>query len=240
MIRATELGGRAVVDMEAAEKLGRIDRVVLDPDNRRVAGLVVSQGSSIFNNGTQITLPASSVHAIGPDAVTVRRAGGAATTDVAADGPGRFDGLPRASDVIGRKVVSEGGRFLGRVDDVLIDEMDGRIIGYALDEYEPRERDTAGFREKVDQMMSGDRHGRRSPYLRADANLRAGDELIVAPEDAVSFDWPDTRATVESLPPGASMPAARWSDSAPAGGASQWIRREPADRTPVIGGGGDL
>ena len=38
MIRATELGGRAVVDMDAAEKLGKIDKVILDPDGRRVAG----------------------------------------------------------------------------------------------------------------------------------------------------------------------------------------------------------
>ena len=71
MIRATELGGRAVVDVDAAEKLGKIERVVLDPDARHVAGFVVSRGSSLFNAGEHLMLAASCVHAIGPDAVTV-------------------------------------------------------------------------------------------------------------------------------------------------------------------------
>jgi uncharacterized protein YrrD len=44
MIKATDLGGRAVVDMDAAEKLGRVHKVILDPDRRRVAGFVIASG----------------------------------------------------------------------------------------------------------------------------------------------------------------------------------------------------
>lgn len=184
MIRAKQLGGRAVVDVDAAEKLGKIDRIILDPESRRVAGFVVSQGSSIFNNTEDIVIPASSVHAIGPDAVTIHRG---AEVHTAAS----FDGLPRVSDIAGRKVVSDQGRLMGTVDDVLIDERDGRIIGYALA--------GDGLDDKLHNLVSpggpGGEGTRGAAFLRADADLRAGKDLIVAPEDAVSVDWDSVTAT---------------------------------------------
>lgn len=206
MIRAKELGGRAVVDVDAAEKLGRIDRIVLDPESRRVAGFVISRGSSIFNNDKDIVLPASCVHAVGPDAVTVRR-----LADEAVDG---LDSLPRVSDIAGRKVVSESGRLMGTVDDVLIDEADGRIIGYALA--------GRGVEGKLRDMVGGDTEDRRPAFLRADANLRAGRDLIVAPDDAVSYDW-DAAATAAAgeQPPRWTATPAVTSTFSP-----QWLRSE--------------
>jgi uncharacterized protein YrrD len=208
MIRATELGGRAVVDIEAAEKLGKIDRVVLDPEAKCVAGFVVSRGSSMFNSGDHLMLPAACVHAIGPDAVTVNRG-----APVPADEPSLV-GLPRVSDMVGRKVVSDEGRLLGTVDDVLIDETDGRIVGYAL-------RDVGDL---FKNLIPKDRDGHRNaPYLRADAKLHAGKDLIVAPEDAVSVDY-DVMNVSASTTPG------RW--RRPAGitnTTSTWLREEAED-----------
>ena len=173
MIRATELGGRAVVDMDAAEKLGSIDKIILDPDARRVAGFVVSRGASLFGNATHALVCASTVHAIGPDAITVRHA--AEPPDAPA-----LEALPHASDLIGRTVVSTSGRFLGVVEDVLISGADGRIVGYQLARRAPFAR--------LGTLVGKKQH--RAPYLRADAELRAGRELIVAPEDAVA-GWTD-------------------------------------------------
>ena len=209
MIRAKELGGRAVVDVDAAEKLGRIDRVVLDPDGRRVAGFVVGRGSSIFNNDKDMVLLASCVHAVGPDAVTVHRG-------AAFEADSSLDDLPRVSDITGRKVVSDQGRLMGTVDDVLIDETDGRILGYALDD--------TGVIDKL--RHPADAEGKhRGVFLRADANLRAGKDLIVAPEDAVSHDW-DTLGTPQAL----AADAPRGWTSTPAGATAlpdtQWIRTE--------------
>jgi sporulation protein YlmC with PRC-barrel domain len=189
VIRATELAGRSVVDIDAAERLGRVDRIVLDPDARQVAGFVVSRGSSILGGGERLTLSASSVHAVGPDAITVRRD--------AAEPDDRLAHLPQVSDMVGRKVVSETGRVLGTVDDVLIDERDGRIVGYALA--------GDGLDDKLKAMLPSmqERDDRRAPYLRADANLKAGKDLIVAPEGAVAYD---TDAVGEA--PSTSDPAA--------------------------------
>jgi sporulation protein YlmC with PRC-barrel domain len=223
VIRATELGGKAVVDVDAAEKLGRVERVVLDPDRRRVAGFVVARGSSLLGGGEHLTLPASSVHAIGQDAITVhhRQPSGAETRE-ATD----LTNLPRVSDMVGRKVVSDRGKLLGAVDDVLIDEKDGRIIGYALT--------GTDIDDKLKQLLPKRGGGKREPFLRADADLRAGKDLIVAPEDALSYDWdaaesrvptPDTQAPW-TAPPATEPPVqSHWVRTE-----TDWVVPDPADR----------
>ena len=205
MIRATELAGRAVIDLDAAEKLGSIDKIILDPDARRVAGFVVSRGASLFGNATHAMVSASAVHAIGPDAITVRHAA------EPPDSPA-LEALPHASDLIGRKVVSTSGRFLGVVEDVLISGADGRIVGYQLASGAPLAR--LG-------TLVGKKH--RAPYLRADAELRAGRELIVAPEEAVVESTDDeTSAPV----PAPARPAAAEGAASRFRHATSWFHRE--------------
>src|SRR6266404_3571935 len=48
MIRATDLSGRAVVDMDAAEKLGRIETIIIDPEARQLAAFRLSRGGSLL------------------------------------------------------------------------------------------------------------------------------------------------------------------------------------------------
>lgn len=173
VIRATELTGRAVVDLDCAEKVGRIDRIVLDTDTRQVAAFVVARGAPLARERTRVTVPASAVHAIGPDVLTVHRAQETDATVL-----DRIDTLPEASDLIGRKVVSRGGRFLGTIGDVLISRADGRIIGYTLGAND--------LLNKIEQLFRRDR--KQQSYLRADVDLRTGKELVVAPDDAVAAE----------------------------------------------------
>src|SRR5688500_15592913 len=180
MIRASELSGRPVVDIDAAEKPGRIDKIIVDPEARRVAAFLISHGGRLQKDKAPILLPAASVHAIGPDAMTVRHPAG--VEGAAA----HFDHLPRVSDIIGRKVVSRDGRLLGVVDDVLISGADGVIVGYQL-----------GESSALGAFFGGRKHS-RAPYLRADVDLRTGRELIVAPDDALR-EW-DERQTVATPP----------------------------------------
>ncbi len=199
MIRATELSGRAVVDLDAAEKIGTVEKMILDPDGRRVAGFVIARHGTAFpGSRDHVLLPSSAVHAIGPDAVTIRQ-GDVAVSDIA-----RLENLPRGSDLIGRKVVSEVGRFLGKVSDVLIDRTDGRILGYLLAEHSPGGR--------FEEMLGRPRSAREMPYLPADAKLRAGRNLLIASEDAVNYDWADEDENVATEHPGAPS---RWGYMAP-------------------------
>ena len=162
MIRATELAGRSVIDIDNAEKIGTIERLILDPEGRRVAGFIVSQGGGFPSNKERTTIPASAVHAIGPDAVTIKHA-----PDESAD-LAYIDALPRGADVIGRKVITEDGRYLGKIEDVLIERSEGQIFGYTLS----------------DHKGPG-----KHPYLPADTNLKAGKDLMVASESAMRYEW---------------------------------------------------
>jgi sporulation protein YlmC with PRC-barrel domain len=198
MVRATELSGRAVIDIDAAEKVGTIEKLILDPEGRRVAGFVVARtGSGFPGSKDQVLIDSSTVHAIGPDAVTIRQSA------VAGSDMSRLETLPRGSDVIGRKVVSEDGRFLGKVNDVLIDRADGHIAGYLLSDHTPGKR--------LEEILSKDKKRREMPYLPADSKLKTGRNLIVASEDSVTYDWTD-----EDMPPQPSgTPMNKWGYTPP-------------------------
>jgi sporulation protein YlmC with PRC-barrel domain len=224
MIRATELAGRAVIDIDAAERLGTIDKLILDPDGRRVAGFVISRGSGFPGNKAQTIIPAAAIHAIGPDAVTVHQKG------VAGSNTEELEKLPRGSDVIGRKIVSEDGRFLGKVSDVLIDRETGSIIGYLLSEHTPS--------KKLEEMLGDGRKKRRDlAYLPADANLRTGRDLIVASEDAVRYDW--SEEDFKDAPSVLDAPS-RWTRSPSPGPGTRSGAAAEADLHPMAPSGVDL
>jgi uncharacterized protein YrrD len=170
MIKGSQLIGRSVIDMEAAERLGKIKEIIVQRDGERVAGFVITRGETVVGTGgTRRTIPASALHSIGPDAITVR--GSAIKERSAAD----LDSFPRMSDVIGHKMVTRSGRLLGSIDDVLINGTDGTIIGFAVGE---------GVRNKLESIFNPQR-SRIHGYVRADADLQVGNELIVVPDDAL-------------------------------------------------------
>ena len=170
MIKASQLIGRAVIDIEAAERLGKIKEIIVQRDGERVAGFIVVYGETIVGTGaTRRTIPASALHAIGPDAITVR--GSAVKETSTAD----LGNLPRMSDVIGHKMLTRSGRLLGSINDVLINGADGSIIGFAVGE---------GVRNKLENIFNPQR-SRVHGYVRADADLQVGNKLIVVPDDAL-------------------------------------------------------
>ena len=169
MIKASQLVGRAVIDMEAAERLGKIKEIIVQRDGERVAGFVVVHGETVVGTGgTRRTISASALHSIGPDAVTVR---GSAIKQPSPD----IDNLPRMSDVIGHKMLTRSGRLLGAIDDILINGADGTIIGFVVGE---------SVRNKLENIFNP-RRSRIHGYVRADADLQVGNKLIIVPDDAL-------------------------------------------------------
>jgi uncharacterized protein YrrD len=166
MIKANDLDGRAVVDLESAKKVGYVDEIYLDTDGGRIAAYLVAEGSKLSGGGQKILMPASAVETIGPEAIMVHPIGGERVEH------GDLDRLPRLSHVKGKKVVSEGGKLLGTIDDVLLADASGHIEGYTLK--------SASWTESL--FGGNDDH---PDYVRGDANLRLGEDLLVVPEDAV-------------------------------------------------------
>jgi len=172
MIRASGLYGRAIVDLDTAERVGEVDEIIVDPSGPGVAGFVVRCERSLLASRKRLIVPMESIHAIGPDALTVRSAGRSEEHGA------HLDSLPRLSELTGRRMVSFGGRLLGAMEDALIDERDGRIIGYPLERSGPGTWLEAAF-------GLGWRSD-RTDYVRADAGLRIGARLIVVPDDAIA------------------------------------------------------
>ena len=177
MIKGSQLIGRSVIDMEAAERLGKIKEIIVQRDGERVAGFIVVDGETIVGTGgKRRMIPASAVYSIGPDAMTVR---GSSMGELA-----ELDNLPRMSDIIGHKMVTRSGRLLGVIDDMLVNGNDGSIVGFVVGE---------GVRNKLENIFNPQRPRTRG-YVRADADLHVGKELIVVPDDALIGGEPDTGA----------------------------------------------
>jgi uncharacterized protein YrrD len=188
MMRATELRDRAVVDLGSGAKIGRVDELILDPGRRRVSGVIVTSRRGLLGRGPRRTIPAAALHALGEDALTVRLA---EATDVAIE---EVAGLPVLGQVVGRKVLTRGGRLLGSIADVLIQPPDGWILGYAL-----AGRDRSGLSARLGDGRSGGLH------IRADADLLVGRDMIIVPDDAAVEGEPD--AEQPPGPPRAAAPA---------------------------------
>jgi len=172
MMRASRLYRRAVVDLDTAERLGEIEEIIIDPDGPSIAGYVVASARALFGNTKRTIIPIDAVHAIGPDAVTVLSVGqtyGQASY---------LDPMPRLSELMGRRMVSFGGRYLGSVGDALINERNGRIIGYPLERSRPR--------PWLDSLIGLPGDLGSPDYARADGGLRIGARLIVVPDDAIA------------------------------------------------------
>src|SRR4051794_28035483 len=126
MIRGTKLYGRPVIDLDAGENVGKLTEVWLDPPSQRVAWLTVPPGGAPFNSEQFMTLRAAVVHAVKPKGVMVRR------TYEPVWEIRQLAHMPRLSHLIGRTVRNSSGTVVGVLDDVLIDDQDGRILGYPL------------------------------------------------------------------------------------------------------------
>jgi uncharacterized protein YrrD len=189
MLRLSELIGRAVVDMKAAEKLGEVDEVILAPEACRVAGFIVSRGSALLGGGQRMSFAGGAVHSIGPDAVTVEDA-------VLEHAEGSFAGFPRRRDIVGRKVVGHSGKMYGHISDVLIESASGRILGYSVDDSPLR---------GLDGLFGASRNP-DAKYVRADADLRVGSTLVMVPDDAMVVA---RSAEGEPVEP-AGAPPVRW------------------------------
>ena len=164
-----ELFGKTVVDVTNGESVGSVADILVDSAAGHVAGLVVSRGNRLSGRQRDEVIPAEAVQAVGRDAVTVKRVVSEpvqAPEKTAAGGT-----LARASAIQGRRIVTTSGREVGRLGDVVLDCDTGSVAGYTI---------RAGPLEGA--------LGRRDPgaeYVRADANIRFGEDVVVVPDGTV-------------------------------------------------------
>ncbi|CAN5851453.1 hypothetical protein BH24ACT3_BH24ACT3_16800 [soil metagenome] len=116
MRRLRDLIGQRVMSSESAESLGKVKGVVVDAGSAKLAALRVKGTDAEFVDWTDLS-------GAGPDAVVVTgtssfRAAGAEYEERAQSGD---------VDLLGKRVLTDGGFELGSVTDAEFDEADGSI-----------------------------------------------------------------------------------------------------------------
>lgn len=121
--RAKEIIGLPVVTFNRGTKVYDVEDMVLDPERRQVLALIVGE-KSMFHSAK--ALPFGRISAIGPHALIIPD--GKAVIDVDRDPV--LKRLYNNQVVRGLKVLTDDGRKLGEVSDMLLDTTTGEIKGY--------------------------------------------------------------------------------------------------------------
>ncbi len=126
MRRAKQLIGLPVIDLTSGKRLASVQSALVDLAGGEVVALVV-QKSGWLKDGKALRM--SDLHAIGDDAITVSNPEPWVAVSKVTDGR---PGLVTADRLRDRQVLTEDGRLLGSLEDVIIDSPSGTISEYVL------------------------------------------------------------------------------------------------------------
>src|SRR5829696_6636236 len=122
---AKEIIGLPVVSFSTGNKLYEVADLVVDPERKQVLALVVEE-QSLFHSAKAI--PFGRIKAIGPDAVIVPD--GKAVLEVNRDAVLRR--LYNDRVVRSLRVLTDDGRKLGEISDMVIDSVTGEVKGFLV------------------------------------------------------------------------------------------------------------
>lgn len=119
-MNSKQLKGLAVISIAEGEKLGMVTRADLDPAAKRVVGFAFAAPSGLFAPEFAPWVETARVHSLGPHALTLddKRVVQDETGAETAAGVVELDSLLK------RKVVTEGGTYVGQVASLEFDEQD--------------------------------------------------------------------------------------------------------------------
>jgi uncharacterized protein YrrD len=129
LTRATDLVGRPVVTLDGAEDIAEIKDIVFDAGRSELLGFTL-RGRGLLGSPNYGHLPASAVVSIGRDAVMIEGKPVILERDV---------DLARARsdhrDVVGAEVLTDAGRQIGAVRDLVLDIDRGQVdvVGYEVE-----------------------------------------------------------------------------------------------------------
>jgi uncharacterized protein YrrD len=128
LMRCRDVSGRPVVTLDGADDVAEVKDVVIDGAEGVVVGLTLN-GRGLFSGPLHEVLPWSRVGALGPDAVMVDGRDALGEPDPAMDGAVADPG----GDVIGARVITDGGKALGEVVDVVIEVGErAEVVGFEM------------------------------------------------------------------------------------------------------------
>jgi len=128
LLRGTDLNGLPVVSIDAGDAIADVRDVVYNPERGALLGFTLNKRGFLSGPMKEV-LAYDDVVAIGRDAVMVKDAS-AVTKDAASLSTVVDESAGR--NVLGDDVLTDGGRRLGKVIDVVVEVTSGDVVGYEL------------------------------------------------------------------------------------------------------------
>lgn len=169
LMNHTHLNGIAVISIADGEKLGSVTAVYIDLEARRIARLEVGQSGGLLSTPqARWTLDAADIHAIGSDAVTVQER--TVLREMGEEVETLPENLTTINALTGRKVVTEGGTYVGTVASLEFNEADCMMTAVEV---------SPGFFKS----------NRKVPV---DHVINPGQEIVVVSDEVVATPEPQT------------------------------------------------
>jgi uncharacterized protein YrrD len=123
---ASEIIGMPVVSFATGQQVEKVRDVVYNEDTNTLLALLVDEGGWLHSARI---IPFDSIKSIGEDAVVIASDAMIITVD---QDPRVASAAASNKSVKGNKVLTEDGKDLGRIDDLCIDEANGRVESYQV------------------------------------------------------------------------------------------------------------
>ncbi|WP_027717170.1 PRC-barrel domain-containing protein [Desulfovirgula thermocuniculi] len=124
MRKSKQFHGMLVISLQEGKQIGVVRGLVVDPERKAVAALVVEQKRLLFKE--QRFLPFSRVHSVGENAITVDQSSKVERSTAL---PDVVRLVRERVNVTGARLVTESGTLLGQVDEYYVDLEGGEIVG---------------------------------------------------------------------------------------------------------------
>ncbi|HWF50026.1 MAG TPA: PRC-barrel domain-containing protein [Solirubrobacteraceae bacterium] len=130
LVTGSAIRGLPVVTTSGGEDVAEVRDLIYNPEAGRVVGLTLNKRGFLAGRRREV-LPAQSIHAIGRDAVMIDDADSLVLPGQAPDEVGA---PPTGRDVTGNEVLTEDGKRLGKVKDVVVlVGSNGEVVGYEIE-----------------------------------------------------------------------------------------------------------
>lgn len=130
LVTGSAIRGLPVVTISGGEDVAEVRDLIYNPEAGRVIGLTLNKRGFLAGRRREV-LPAEKIHAIGRDAVMID---GEESLIQPKDAPAEVGTPPSGRDVSGNEVLTEQGKRLGTVKDVVVlAGSDGEVVGYEIE-----------------------------------------------------------------------------------------------------------
>jgi uncharacterized protein YrrD len=130
LVTGSAIRGLPVVTMAGGEDVAEVRDLIYNPEAGRVVGVTLNKRGFLAGRRREV-LPAENIHAIGRDAVMVDDED---KLVLPGEAPDEVGAPPSGRDVTGNEVLTENGKSLGKVKDVVVlVGSDGEVVGYEIE-----------------------------------------------------------------------------------------------------------